>query len=140
MPDFLAEQLAKPENSGYLRSIKAAQEWGREPSYILFGTHHNFPDEQVEHMDRQLMEASYILDTETCKSCGTPSWLGKSTDSYLQFEVQETTCYACQTLEEDRSKSKESKPGVTKYVTPEMAFGGELPTRADYIERLMRDQ
>ena len=57
-----------------------------------------------------------------CPKCGTPVWYGRTTDNRVQFDIQDTICYGCETLEKDeadRERRKERKqPGVTKIAVP----------------------
>ena len=64
----------------------------------------------------------FYLDA-LCPKCGVPWWYGRSTDSRVQFEVTQSTCYSCETLETftdglNRGKNPPKRHGVTDVVKP----------------------
>lgn len=84
-----------------------------------------------------LAVALTLLEDETCKSCGTPAWLGHSTNNEIAFKVESSVCYGCAEIEREqnsvsadgRSKRKQ-RPGETRYVVPKNIWPGKpLPSR-----------
>jgi hypothetical protein len=97
---------------------------------MLTGKKSSWRDER----NRMLAIALEMTESETCKGCGTPLWLGHSTDSEIQFKVESTTCYGCAELDkgQKQSGSQKPKPGEQKYVTPYNVWEGKaLPSRYD---------
>jgi hypothetical protein len=136
MPDFLAEVLHKPHNRRYLLAVRAAREWKVPPRTMINGDQ---PDVWTRE-DVLLANALVVLENETCKECGTPAWLGHSTDNRLLFKTDSAHCYGCEELEKEREKLSKDKSykgyGETVYPVPYM-FGGKdpLPSRRESYER-----
>lgn len=90
-------------------------------------------------VDTKLSMALTILTQETCKDCGTVSWLGHSTDNRIVFKHDKTHCYGCAELERVRAEeSKSKKPddhGAKPYVEPVGDSGMPLPSRSEEYER-----
>lgn len=81
------------------------------------------PQSERTELDVRLETAYQFYTDALCQKCGTPWWYGHSTDSRIEFHVEETTCYGCAELEQverKRSKSKDDTPrfGVTDLVSP----------------------
>lgn len=95
-------------------------------------------------VDTKLSVALVILEQETCKDCGTVSWLGYSSDNRIVFKHDVTHCYGCAELERVRdegSKSKAKDYGSKPYVEATGDMGLALPDRAEeYDRRAMRAQ
>lgn len=85
-----------------------------------------------------------ILEQETCSGCGTPAWIGHSTNSEIVFKADSSVCYGCAELEKDREERERNQQkqgrGETRYVTPHHVWeedGERLPSRYDsYLEML----
>jgi hypothetical protein len=96
------------------------------------------PSDWADERNRKLAMATTILEEESCKSCGTPAWIGMSTNNEIVFDIKSTTCYACAELEKDREsyeKGRGGKPrqkGETRYARPRNVWGEghSLPSRA----------
>lgn len=142
MPGFLAEVLSWPENRGACLMIKSAREWNQTPLLFLVGEEYGW----AEYRNRLLAAAMTLLDAETCKSCGTPVWLGHSSNNEIQFEVRTTTCYGCAELEKEQDTRVSSTgqarrkptPGESPYVVPYNVFrdeGATLPSRQEEYAR-----
>jgi hypothetical protein len=90
-----------------------------------------------------LATALTMLEEETCTHCGTPVWLGHSTEYEIAFEVKSTICYGCAELEKDREarKGKRTVRGVSYYVKPHSVWEeGELPSRHDSYVRMAEEE
>lgn len=137
MPGFLAEVLHKPHNRGYRIAVATARAWGVPPHVTISG---GVPGEWSEQ-DVLLANALTVLENETCKSCGTPVWLGYSTDNEILFRTQKSHCYGCEELEKEREKQTKAKQkgyGDTTYVEPYHFFenkGGRLPSRRESLTK-----
>lgn len=87
-------------------------DWRREP----------LPQDFRNELDVRLEMAWQYYTDSCCPKCGTPVWYGRTTDNRVQFDIQDTICYGCETLEKDeadRERRKERKqPGVTKIAVP----------------------
>lgn len=94
-----------------------------------------------------LAMAMTILEEETCKNCGTPAWIGLSTNNEIVFDIKSAICYGCAELEKDREdteKSRGKKPrqkGETRYAEARNVWGEgrPLPSRAYSYEHDMPD-
>lgn len=91
--------------------------------------------------NRMLAVALTILESESCKGCGTPLWVGHSTNNAVQFKVKRSTCYGCAELDKHREQAQQSKRkdyGAVHYVAPYNVWGPEepLPGREEYYERV----
>lgn len=85
-----------------------------------------------------LAVALTLLESETCDQCGTPAWIGRSTDSEIVFDVESSTCFGCAELEKDREMRKGQKrtKGEIRYATARNVWDGErLPSRYDSYMR-----
>lgn len=128
MPDFLAECLSWPENHSFYQVLRAAKSWGDQPSDMFLRPKHELTKYEVRQFNRKLKVAHQILKDETCSSCGTVGWHGRSGNKFIDLEVKTTTCFGCAAKEEkDQSKDPKDKldPGETRYVAAE--FLKELP-------------
>lgn len=138
MPDFLAEVLTQEHNRHLILYIRTAKEWQLPPTVVL---RHEGNVNVWREQDFLLATALQILDAETCKSCGTPAWLGHSTNNHIQFDIEEATCYGCLELgkaQEERNKAKKSNKehGKTYYPVPKNVFPEKpLPSRREEYER-----
>lgn len=137
MPDFLAEVLT--HNRHVIILLRTAKEWRLPPTAVL---RHEGNINNWEEKDFLLATALQVLDAETCASCGTPAWLGHSTNNHIQFNIEDATCYGCLELgkaqeERNKSKSKGSKEhGKTYYPVAHNVFPDKpLPTRRQEYER-----
>lgn len=116
--------------------IKTARSWGVPPSQIVLGEPRSWAYE-----DSLLSTALVLLEEETCRDCGTPSWLGHSTNRYVGFEVDEAVCYGCAAMETKRKeteKSSKKTPGAKPFVAPFMYGDVDFPSREDEYERRIR--
>lgn len=83
-----------------------------------------------------------ILEEETCKGCGTPAWIGHSTNNEIVFDIKSSTCYACAEIEKDREnyeKGRGGNPrqkGESRYAKARNVWGDDrpLPSRAHAYE------
>jgi hypothetical protein len=85
-----------------------------------------------------LAVALTLLEEETCNGCGTPLWIGHSTDNTIAFEVKSSVCYGCAELEKDREQQQNrQKPsrGETRYVDAYSVWGDPLPSRFESYAR-----
>lgn len=84
-----------------------------------------------------LAVALTILESETCSGCGTPAWLGHSTNNEIDFSVKSSICYGCAKLEKEKEHHSRVKPGEMKYVEAHNVWEGQpLPSRHDsYTEQ-----
>lgn len=84
-----------------------------------------------------------LLEEETCKQCGTPAWIGHSTDNTIAFEVKSSVCYGCAELEKDRDDEQSNKRkktrGEVRYIEPYNVWGDALPSRFDSYSREQED-
>lgn len=101
---------------------------------MLTGKDSTWADER----NRKLALALTMLEDETCKSCGTPTWIGMSTNNEIVFDLKGAICYGCGELEKDRENAEKNRggrvrqKGENRYVSPRSVWGsGEpLPSRA----------
>jgi len=91
----------------------------------------------ITESDRKLKMAWQILNDETCKQCGNPIWICRSTNNNIGFNVDSTTCYAQEAID----TYKKNNPGVdsgtakTFFAKPfTYVDGTTLPSRQDYME------
>lgn len=141
MPGFLADCLSRPENSDVSLAIATAKEWGVKPMDVLIPHHvrpryHNLDYDAIANADLALMRAYVILQRESCPRCGTPYWIGHNTDNYIQFEVGEEHCYACEAVELHNKAQKETSNAVVTYPKLSMLLGKERPSRASWLKSL----
>lgn len=101
---------------------------------MLTGEKSDWSDER----NRKLATALIILEEESCKSCGTPAWIGHSTNNEIVFDVKGSICYGCAEVERDREsyeKGRSGRPrakGEQRYPSPRSVWGAgtPLPSRA----------
>lgn len=118
---------------------------GVKPSFILLEPGHKLKKKLVHEIDALMYVAWQILKDETCNKCGIPSWISHNDDSYIQFNIESSTCYGCAACDRDAQKNQSRKgykptPGETRYAVPYMTeVKGEpvrsLPTREEYYEK-----
>ncbi len=136
-PGFLADVLSRTHNHAYRLAVKTSKDWQIPPTQVLEGR-----PKEWGRVDTKLSMAMVILDQETCKDCGTVSWLGHSTDNRIVFKHEETHCYGCAELERKRAEESKNKKtsdyGVKPYVNVEGDMGMELPSRTAEYERRAR--
>lgn len=122
-----------PENAWAIPVLKTARAWGLPPMELLTGEKTSWKDER----NRMLAVALTLLEAETCNSCGTPAWIGHSTNNEITFDVETSVCYGCAELEKDQGAvSKDGKakrkprPGEVRYVVARNIWEGKkLPSR-----------
>lgn len=136
MPGFLAEALSKPHNRAMLLLLRTAKEWKLPPTAVIRSSSTVGTWNEDDYL---LASALTVLESETCSSCGTPAWLGHSTNNLIEFKVEEATCHACAELgkaEEERGKQKKKSHGKTFYPIARNVFKDRpLPTRHEEYER-----
>lgn len=101
---------------------------------MLTGVESSWADEK----NRKLAIALQILEDETCKSCGTPAWVGMSTNNEIVFDLKGAICYGCGEIEKERESSEKGRggrvrqKGETRYVAPRNVWGPDhhLPSRS----------
>lgn len=104
------------------------------PMTMLTGEPSDWSDER----NRKLAVALTILEEETCKSCGTPAWIGHSTNNEIVFDLKGSICYGCAELEKEREGQEKKRggrvrqKGETRYVSPRNVWGDgrALPSRS----------
>lgn len=130
----MADVLYRGHNYAFRVAVKTSREWKVPPRQMLLS-------EPVDWdlKDSKLSMALTILEEETCKECGTPAWIGHSTDHRIVFDYAKAHCYGCMELEKKRgeeSKGKRNDHGAKPYVKAKMWGGfGELPSRRQEYER-----
>lgn len=115
---------------------------------------HTQPAEPWEDFDFKLIEAYQMLVDETCKVCGQPTWLCRSEDPDLIFEVRSSVCLADKAMkkkEQARQERNEKKNGNGKVKANQADFGKhwfalptmipesgrtDLPTRQDFYKQM----
>ena len=104
------------------------------------------PSEWSDERNRKLAMALTILEEETCKQCGTPAWVGMSTNNEIVFDLKSAVCYGCAEVEKDREDSEKKRgrirqKGETRYVSPRNVWGADhpLPSRAHSYQYDMPD-
>ena len=96
------------------------------------------PTDWSDERNRKLAMALTILEEETCKGCGTPAWIGHSTNNEIVFDIKGSICYPCGELEQEREQAEKNRAarrrrkGETRYVSPRNVWGADhpLPSRA----------
>lgn len=134
MPGFLAEALTWDENTWALPVLKTARSWKIPPLTLFTGEGSGWDQEQ----NRLLAVALTLFEDETCKTCGTPVWLGHSSNNEVVFDVKTSTCYGCAEIDKAReaTSSRKPKPGETHYVVPKNVWDdGKLPGRFEEYQR-----
>lgn len=99
---------------------------------MLTGEESQWTDER----NRILAMALTLLEAESCNNCGTPSWIGHSTNNEIGFRVESGTCFGCAELErvEEHAQKgqRKNQKGEFKYVVPQMVWPDQpLPSRAE---------
>jgi hypothetical protein len=119
--------------------LKTARSWSIPPLTLLL----DGPTDWSDSRNRLLAMSLTILEAESCKGCGTPLWLGHSTDQAIQFEVEGSTCYGCAELEKSREEQNKAEPGSKRYVRAYNFFaeqegraGSGLPSRSASYARM----
>lgn len=72
-------------------------------------------------LDVRLEAGWQFYNDAKCPKCGVPFWYGRSTDSRVQFRIDESECYSCTAVETEqdaRNKSKQDMKGVTLIAVP----------------------
>jgi hypothetical protein len=134
MPDFLAEVLTWPKNYSYTLAVQTAMDLHMPPTTFIMATKQ--PTDPWTAIDKKLALAWTVLNRETCKECGQPLWICRSSNKNLNFSVRTDVCYAKAELDKF-SKGKEFGPGEHPYIVPFMRDETEkFPARAEYIEEL----
>lgn len=124
--------------------LKTAVENKMKPTAVLFQKSDPYGD--WESLDYKLLQAYQTLKDETCKECGNPLWLCRSTDNMIGWSVDTTTCYASQAIEARRfkddnggktpEKKDSGKWGKTYFARPKPVINnGTLPTRKDFYQK-----
>lgn len=134
MPGFLAEVLTWETGRWAVPILKTARSWSVPPLTLMTGKKTDWSDER----NRMLAVALTIVETETCDRCGTPAWIGRSTDSEIVFEVESSTCFGCAELEKDQEARKGQKraKGEIRYpVARNVWEDAHLPSRYDSYMR-----
>ena len=124
--------MSREKNRWLVPVLKTARSWSLPPLTLLTGEDPNWADER----NRLLATALTVLETETCTHCGTPAWIGHSTDRNIVFEIESTTCYGCAEVEKDQENDRRSnrkKPrGEFRFPVPKSAWPDEpLPSRSE---------
>lgn len=105
------------------------------------------PSDWSDERNRTLATALIILEEETCKGCGTPAWIGMSTNNEIVFDLKGTICYGCAEIEKEREEGEKRRGartrqrGETRYVAPRNVWGEghPLPSRAHSYRNDMPD-
>ena len=134
-------QLTSPENARYILPISVAFENHLPPTLYLnpwgrYGRTNLEWDSEFDEWTRKpidqnlrtpldlTLEVAYKFYKDSlCPRCGVPFWYSHSTDSRVQFRVDQDHCYSCEELERygDRTRSGKNPPkryGVTDVVKP----------------------
>jgi len=80
-----------------------------------------------------------ILKKETCKECGQPLWICRSSEKNLTFSVRTGVCYAKAELDkwQKGTKSQKLKNGEHPYIVAKMRREEDpLPSRQRYLKEL----
>lgn len=132
MPGFLAEALTWAENSWAIPVLKTARSWQLPPLQMISGEKSGWDDER----NRLLAVALTLLEDEMCKSCGTPVWLGHSSNNEVVFDLKTSTCYGCAEIDKARDGAKKPKFGESHYVVAHNVWDdGKLPGRYEEYQR-----
>jgi len=89
--------------------------------------------------NRMLAVALTLLEVETCNSCGTPAWVGHSTNNEIGFTVQSGTCFGCAEMQKaddaDQRNKRKQAPGEFRYVVPHMVWPDmAIPSRSELYQ------
>ena len=112
----------------------------RPSAHILL---HKNPHSGWTRWDHLLAVAYSQLNAEMCDKCGNPTWLCRTTDDRVRFEVNTYVCYADKELQKRRKKreerKKELRDGEYEYVraVPDKK-DDVLPSRDDYYDLLSK--
>lgn len=136
MPDFLADALTWPQNYKYTVAIETAMRLNLPPSVMLVRGK-TAADGWAEY-DKKLAMAWVILDRETCKDCGQPLWICRSSNRDLMFSVRTDLCYASAEFEkwQDSKKAKNLKKGEKPYIVAKMREDTPKPSRLEYLKEI----
>jgi hypothetical protein len=137
MPDFLAEALTWPKHYGYAIAVQTAMDLSLPPTVFLETDRQ--PTDGWSPADKKLAMAWTILNKETCKNCGQPLWICRSSNKNLLFKVRTDICYSDAELEKWKTtkKAKNLKKGEHAFVVAEMRGDEPMPSRSAYLESLM---
>lgn len=137
MPDFLAEALTWPKNYNYAIAIETAINLHLPPSMMIIEKKQL--SDGWSKVDKKLAMAWTVLQKETCKECGQPLWICRSSDKNLYFSVQKGLCYAKAEIDKWQDKSSNKlRDGEYPYVVPK-THGDKMPTRKQYYDELMEE-
>lgn len=139
MPGFLAEVLTWPKNYSYTIAVQTALGLNLPPT--LFLDNRTVAD-GWSRADKKLAMAFTILQKETCRECGQPLWICRSSERDLMFSVRTDICYATAELEKfGKTKRGQSlKPGERPYIVAKMRKDDQsLPSRKRYLKELAED-
>lgn len=137
MPGFLADALTWPSNYRYTIAVETAMKLNLPPSVML--TELGQPADGWSRADKKLAMAWIILQKETCKNCGQPLWICRSSNKNLMFSVRTGICYAKAELEkwEVSPRGKKLKKGEHPFIVAQMRNKETpLPSRAEYMAEL----
>lgn len=135
MPDFLAEVLTWPKSFAHTLAVQTAMAVGVPPTVFILKDKQ--PEDGWSPADKKLAIAWTILQRETCKVCGNPLWICRSSNKNLLFSVRKDTCYADAEHKRWEKKNKNPlKPGEYAYVLPTMRNDEPFPGRAEYMLNL----
>jgi hypothetical protein len=139
MPDFLAEVLTWPSNYANTLAVETAMNLHLPPTVMLIDERQ--PSEGWSSADKKLAVAWTILQRETCRECGQPLWICRSSNRQLQFSVRTDTCYATAAVKkwQNSSRGKKLKDGEYPYVVPFTIDKSPLPTRLEYLKEISDD-
>ena len=136
MPGFLADALTWPSNYAYTLAVQTAMKLGLPPS-VMFTDRQ--PEDGWSKADKKLAIAWTILEKETCRECGQPLWICRSSNKNLLFSVRTDLCYAKAELDkwQESTKAKKLKRGEHPYIVAKMRDETEpMPSRRAYLEEL----
>lgn len=134
MPDFLADVLTWPKNYHFAIAVQTAYEQGLPPTLFIDDERHDAVGWSTA--DKKLAMAWTILQKETCKNCGNPLWICRSSNQHMMFKVNTDICYASLELEKwkDGKKAKNLKKGEYPYIIPYMDDDSPFPSRVEYLK------
>ena len=137
MPGFLAEVLTWPSNHGVALAVQTAMDLHMPPSMFILTDKQ--PTDPWTQVDKKLALAWTVLQRETCKQCGQPLWICRSSERDLGFSVRTDVCYASAELEKWKTTKRASslKKGEHPYVVAQMRKDEQpMPTRKRYLLEL----
>jgi hypothetical protein len=100
------------------------------------------PEDGWSKADKKLAIAWTILQRETCRECGQPLWICRSSNKNLLFSVRTDLCYAKAELEkwQDGPRAKKLKRGEHPYISAKMRNEKDpMPSRLTYLEELAEE-